>query len=293
MSRYRFIAAEQANHPIALLCRALGVSRSGYYAWRGREASARSVDDAALSRTIRQIHAKSRGTYGSPRIHAELRQEHGRRCGRKRVARLMRLSGLVGCHRRRFVRTTRREPATGSAPDLVERAFEASAPNRLWVADITYLPIMRGFAYLAVILDVFSRRVVGWAVADHLRVDLVLAALDFALARRRPSAGVVHHSDHGSQYTSLAFGQRCQDDGIVPSMGAVGNCYDNALAESFFATLETELIATSRWRTLAEARSAVFAFIETFYNPHRRHSALGYLSPIAFEKEYDRQQVVA
>ncbi len=168
-----------------------------------------------------------------------------------------------------------------------------SAPNRLGVADITDLPIMRGFAYLAVILDVFSRRVVGWAVADHLRVDLVRAALDFARARRRPAAGVVHHSDHGSQDTSLAFGQHCQDAGIVPAMGAGGNCSHNALAESVFATRESELIATSRWRTLAEARSAVFAFIETFYNPHRRHSALGYLSPIAFEKEYDRQQVVA
>lgn len=293
MSRYRFIAAEQANHPIALLCRVLGVSRSGFYAWRGREVSARSVDDAALSQTIRQIHVKSRGTYGAPRIHAELRSEHARRCGRKRVARLMRLAGLVGCHRRRFVRTTRREEGATSAPDLVARPFRAEAPDRIWCADITYLPLARGFAYLAVVLDVFSRKVVGWAVADHLRADLVLAALDFALTRRQPATGLIHHSDHGSQYTSLAFGERCRAAGVVPSMGAIGHCYDNALAESFFATLETELIAQSRWRTLAEARSAVFAFIETFYNPHRRHSALGYLSPATFEKEYDHQPVVA
>lgn len=293
MNRYRFIDAEQANHPIALMCRVLKVARSGYYAWRGREASARSIDDATLARTIRPIHATSRGTYGAPRIHAELRQEHDRRCGRKRVARLMRLAGLVGCHRRRVVRTTRREPAAESAPDRVARPFQATEPNRRWVADITYRPTSQGFAYLAVVLDVFSRNVVGWSLADHLRTDLVLAALDFAVGRRRPGPGLVHHSDHGSQYTSLAYGQRCHDVGIVPSMGAVGDCYDNALAESFFATLETELIARSRWRSLAEARSAVFVFIETFYNPHRRHSALGYLSPAAFEKEYDRQQLAS
>jgi putative transposase len=289
VSRYGFIAAEQAHHPIALLCRVLGVSRSGYYAWRCGRPAARSVDDAALTQTIRQIHVKSRGTYGSPRIHAELRQGHGRRCGRKRVARLMRQVGLVGCHRRPFVRTTRREPTAESAPDLVGRRFQALSPNRLWVADITYLPIARGFAFLAVVLDVFSRKVVGWAVADHLRGELVLAALELALARRRPAAGLIHPSDHGSQYTSLTFGLRCRETGIVPSMGAVGACYDNALAESFFATLETELIAGSRWRTVDEARSAVFAFVETFYNPHRRHSSLGYLSPTMFEKEYDRQ----
>jgi putative transposase len=205
----------------------------------------------------------------------------------------MRSVGLVGCHRRRFVRTTRREPTAVSAPDLVARLFQAEAPNRLWVADITYLPIARGFAYLAIVLDVFSRKLVGWALAEHLRSDLVLAALDIALARRQPSAVVVHHSDHGSQYTSLAFGQRCQEAGIVPSMGAVGDCYDNALAESFFATLETELIVGSRWRTLADARSAVFVFIETFYNPHRRHSALGYLSPTRFEERYDNRPLAS
>jgi transposase InsO family protein len=205
----------------------------------------------------------------------------------------MHLAGLVGCHRRRTVHTTKREPTAASAPDLVARAFTASAPDRLWVADITYLPLVRGFAFLAVVLDVFSRKVVGWTVSEHLRSDLVIAALDLALARRQPAPGLVHHSDHGSQYTSVAFGQRCQQFGILPSMGAVGDCYDNALAESFFATLETELIATSQWRTVAEARTAVFVFIETFYNSSRRHSALGYLSPANFEQRYDCRQLAS
>jgi putative transposase len=293
MSCFRFIVAEQAHHPIALLCRVLGVSRAGYYAWRKRTPAARAIANTRLTHTIQQIHAKSRRTYGVPRVHAELRDDHQIRCGRKRVARLMRLAGLVGCHRRRSVRTTKREPAAESAPDRVARVFTARAPNRLWVADITYLPLVRGFAYLAVVLDVFSRKVVGWALADHLRTDVVIAALELALGRRQPTDGLIHHSDHGSQYTSLAFGQRCHDAGIVPSMGAIGDCYDNALAESFFATLETELIATSHWRSLADARSSVFGFIETFYNPHRRHSALGYVSPNSFEKEYTKRQLAS
>jgi putative transposase len=293
MSCFGFIAAEQAHHPIARLCRLLGVSRSGYYAWRRRPLAARASANLHLTRTIQLIHRKSRRTYGAPRVHAELREDEGVRCGRKRVARLMRLAGLVGCHRRRTVHTTKREPTAASAPDLVARAFTVNAPNRLWVADMTYLPIARGFVFLAVVLDVFSRKVVGWALADHVRSELVVAALDLALGRRQPPAGLVHHSDHGSQYTSLAFGQHCQHAGILPSMRAVGDCYDNAVAESFFATLETELVATSRWRTLAEARTAVFAFIETFYNPHRRHSALGYLSPAIFEQRYDCRQLAS
>lgn len=293
MSCFRFIAAEQAHHPIARLCRVLDVSRAGFYAWRKRPPAPRTAADARLTQTIQQIHAKSRRTYGVPRVHAELRQDHKIRCGRKRVARLMRLAGLVGCHRRRTIRTTKREPTAKSAPDRVKRAFTAPAPNRLWVADITYLPLARGFAFLAVVLDVFSRKVVGWAVADHLRSDLVIAALELALGRRQVTEALVHHSDHGSQYTSLAFGQRCQEAGILPSMGAIGDCYDNALAESFFATLETELLATNHWRSLAEARTAIFAFIETFYNSQRRHSALGYRSPNKFEKEYDRRQLAS
>jgi putative transposase len=235
-----------------------------------------------LREQIVAIHSASRATYGAPRIHAEL-VALGVRCGRKRVARLMRLAGVVGCHRRRF-RTTRRDQARPSAPDLVKRAFVAAAPNRLWVADMTYVPTGQGFLFLAVVLDVCSRRIVGWSMTTHLRTDLVLAALNMALQHRRPAAGVIHHSDHGSQYTAQAFQERCRAAGIRSSMGSVGDCYDNALAESFFATLECELLSRSSLRTHAEARVALFDFIEVFYNRRRRHSALGYLSPESFER---------
>jgi putative transposase len=283
VSRFRFIDAEKATYPIALLCRVLGVSRAGYYGWRRRPPSSRAAADAALSATIRAIHGASRGTYGAPRVRAELADAHGVRCSRRRVARLMRGAGLAGCHRRRAVRTTRRDAAAAPAPDLVGRCFAAAAPDRLWTADITYLPTLAGFLYLAVVLDVFSRRVVGWAMAADLGARLVVDALEMALWTRRPAAGLVHHSDRGSQYSSLAFGRRCRAAGVVPSMGAVGDAYDNALTESFFATLECELIDRSRWRTHAEARTAVFGFVEAFYNRTRRHSALGYLSPAQFE----------
>jgi putative transposase len=283
VSRFRFIDAEKATYPIALLCRVLGVSRAGYYGWRRRPPSSRAAADAALSATIRAIHGASRGTYGAPRVRAELADAHGVRCSRRRVARLMRGAGLAGCHHRRAVRTTRRDAAAAPAPDLVGRCFAAAAPDRLWTADITYLPTLAGFLYLAVVLDVFSRRVVGWAMAADLGARLVVDALEMALWTRRPAAGLVHHSDRGSQYSSLAFGRRCRAAGVVPSMGAVGDAYDNALTESFFATLECELIDRSRWRTHAEARTAVFGFVEAFYNRTRRHSALGYLSPAQFE----------
>jgi putative transposase len=268
--------------------RVLEVSRSGYYAWRARPPSHRSVVDAGLSVTISQIHASSRGTYGAPRVHAELTADHGVRCGRKRVTRLMRHAGLVGCHRRRAQRTTRRDDTVAPAPDLVHRSFAISAPDRLWVADITYLPTWQGFLYLAVVLDVFSRKVNGWAMADHLRSELVVAALEMALWRLRPAAGVVHHSDRGAQYSSQAFGKRCRQAKIVPSMGSIGDCYDNALAESLFATLECELVASSRWRTHDQARTAVFDFIKVFYDAHHRHSALGYLCPASYERRYHR-----
>jgi len=259
------------------------VSRAGYDAWRGRPPPARAAADAALAATIRAVHAGSRGTYGAPRVRADLAGAHGVRCSRRRVARLMRAAGLVGCHRRRGVRTTRRDAAAAGAPDLVRRRFAAEAPDRVWVADSTDLPTLAGFLYLAVVRDVFSRRVVGWAMAADLGARLVVAALEMALWTRRPAAGLVHHSDRGSQYSSLAFGRRCRAAGVVPSMGATGDCFDNALAESFFATLECELVDRSRWRTHAEARTAVFAFVEGFYNRTRRHSALGYLSPAQFE----------
>lgn len=291
MRVYRLIAAEEASFPIRFMCRRLGVSASGFYAWRRRPASARARADAALIVQITTIHAASRGIYGAPRVHAELADAHTIHCGRKRVARLMRAAGLVGVCRRRGVRTTQRGEAAAPAADLVQRNFSAAAPNQLWVADITYVPTWQGFLYLAVVLDACSRRVVGWAMAAHMRAELVLDALEMALWNRQPDPGVIHHSDHGSQYTSLAFGQRCRRAGIVPSRGTVGDCYDNAMAESFFASLECELIDRSHWRTQSEARMAVFDYIEAFYNPRRRHSALGYLSPAQYERRH--AQVVA
>ncbi len=265
------------------MCRLLGVSTSGYYAWVKRPPSARAASDAALSAQIRAIHARSRGTYGAPRIHAELREE-GVCCSRKRVARLLRVAGLHGCHRRKAPRTTRRAPAADPAPDLVKRVFTAAAPDRLWVADITYVPTWAGFLYLAVVLDAYSRRVVGWAMAEHLRTELVIEAVEMALWRRRPGKGLIHHSDQGSQYTSLAFGRRLREAGVLASVGSRGDCFDNAMAESFFATLECELLARQRFPTRNAARLALFDYIEGFYNTHRRHSALDYLSPAAYER---------
>ena len=231
---------------------------------------------------MREIHARSRGTYGAPRIHAEL-AEDGVAVGRKRVARVMRAAGIAGVSRRRGPRTTRRDERARPAPDRVERRFEADEPNRLWLADITYVPTLAGFLYLAIVLDVFSRRVVGWAMAPHLRTELVIEALEMAVAQRRPVA-VVHHSDQGCQYTSLAFGARCREWGVALSMGSVGDCFDNAMAESFFATLECELLNRTTLSTHAEARAAVFEFVEGWYNTLRRHSALGYVSPLEFER---------
>jgi putative transposase len=282
---YRFVEREKARFPVRTLCRVLGVSPSGFWAWRRRGPSARARSDQALALTIKSIHARSRATYGVPRVHAEL-QATGSRVGRKRVARLMAASGLVGVHRRRFVRTTVRDRAAIAAPDLVERDFSAPTADRLWVADITYLPTRTGWCYLASILDAWSRRVVGWSMATHLRTELVTAALDMAIVRRRPAGGLVHHSDHGVQYTSLAFGRRLREAGIAPSMGSTGDCYDNAMAESFFATLETELIDRSDWASPGQARAAVFEYIEVFYNRIRRHSAIDYLSPAEFEERY-------
>jgi putative transposase len=293
VSAYRFVEREKATHPVARLCRVLGVSSSGYWAWRRRTPSPRARADEQLTRRIQAIHQASRGTYGAPRIQAEL-ASMGTCCGRKRVARLMRGAGLSGCHRRRCrVYTTRRDPRATPATDLVERRFVATAPNQLWVADITAVPTAEDFLYLAVILDVFSRRVVGWSMAAHLRADLVVGALEMAVWNRRPARGVIHHSDHGCQYTSLLFGQHCEEVGIRCSMGSVGDCYDNAMAESFFATLECELLDGRTFRTHLEARAALFEYIEVFYNRNRRHSALGYQSPDAFERRLPTTTPVA
>ena len=264
------------------MCRVLGVSASGYYVSRGRGPSRRAREDAALTERIREIHERSRQTYGSPRIHAELRYE-GVHVGRKRVERLMREAGIEGVSRRRRGKTTTRSTRHAPAADLVDRDFSADAPDQLWVADITYVPTWSGFLYLAVVLDVWSRRIVGWSMATTLHTKIVLDALEMAIRQRQP-VGVVHHSDQGCQYTSLAFGRRCREAGVRPSMGSVGDAYDNAMCESFFATLEMELIDRQSFATKSAARLAVFDFIEGFYNPQRRHSSIEDLSPIEFER---------
>ena len=270
-------------YPVATMCRVLRVSPSGFYAWRKRGQSPHAADDAALTAHIQFFHARSDGTYGAPRIWKDLREEADRRVAPKRVARLMKRAGLVGVHRRRGTRTTRRGPDGVVSADLVQRHFTATTPNQLWVADITYVPTWSGFLFLAIVLDVFSRRVVGWAMETSLKTDLVLAALQMAATQRRPQ-GVIHHSDHGCQYTALAFGKRCRELGVVPSHGSVGDAYDNAMAESFFATIECELFNRRNWHSPAEARPAIFRYIEGWYNPHRRHSALGQQSPMTYER---------
>jgi putative transposase len=292
VSRYRFIQAEQATYPIALLCRTLGVARSGYYAWRHRGVSVRQQADLVLTERIRAIHTDSRQTYGSPRVHAVLCQT-GVRCSRKRVARLMRQASLVGCRLRRRTRTTRAEPTHQPAPNLVARQFTVEHLDQLWVGDITYVPTWEGWLYLAVLLDACSRRVVGWAMAEHLGGELTRDALAMALARRRPSAALVHHSDRGSQYTATAYRAVLTQHGVAASMSRAGDCYDNALAESFIATLKTELIDRQSWPTRRSARRAIFDWIEGFYNRRRLHSALGYQSPIDFEEALTAIRLVA
>ena len=273
--------AHQAIWPVATQCRTLEVSTSGYYAWRERAPSSRVRRDREISARLVDLHRLSRGVYGSPRLLDDLADE-GVHIGRKRVARLMKEQGLRGASRRRREGTTKRSAAATPAPDLVRREFRADGPNQLWVADITYVPTWSTFLYVAIVLDVWSRRVVGWAMRTHLRTDLVLEALNMALARRGATE-VIHHSDQGCQYTSIAFGKRCREAGVRPSMGSVGDCYDNAMAESFFATLECELLERHSFRTPIEARLAVFDFIEGFYNSRRRHSAIGNVSPSRFE----------
>ncbi|HUF50547.1 MAG TPA: IS3 family transposase [Longimicrobiales bacterium] len=282
---FTFVRAHQAEYSIATMCRVLEVSTSGYYEWLKRTPSAHARRDDQLSKQIGEIHDDSRRTYGVPRVHAELKAD-GTRVARKRIARLMRETGRQGASRRSKTFTTQRDGDARPAPDLVDRKFVATGPDQLWVADITYVPTWAGFLYLAVVLDVWSRRIVGWAMANHLRTELVLDALNMAVSQRRPAA-VIHHSDQGCQYTSIGFGLRCREAGVRPSMGSVGDCYDNAMCESFFATLECELLADRRFRTQAEAEMAVFEFIEGWYNPRRRHSALGYLSPANFERAHE------
>src|SRR5208283_512936 len=275
--------AYQATYTIAMLCRVLEVSPSGYYAWCKRSPSARRQGDLLLGDRIEALFRKSRSTYGRPRIHADLRDE-GVSISGKRVARLMRERGIYGASRRKSTTTTIRNRDARPAPDLVDRKFTAERPDQLWVADITYIPTWAGFLYLAVVLDAYSRRVVGWSMANHLRTELVLEALNMAIYRRKPD-GVIHHSDQGCQYTSIAFGARCREANVRPSMGSVGDAYDNAMCESFNATLECELLVQHNFKTQREASLAIFDFIEGWHNPHRRHSALGYLSPNNYERQ--------
>ena len=273
-----FIHDHVADFPVQVMCELLGVSRGGYYAWAGRAESARAADDRTLATEIRAAYEASRGRYGSPRVHAELRAR-GRRIGRKRVARLMRGMGLAARRRRRFRRTTDSRHAFPIAPNLLERNFTAEAPDRVWLADLTYIWTAQGWLYLAAVLDLYTRRVVGWAMADHLRHELTLAALDMAIVRQRPAPGLVHHADRGVQYAAHGYRARLRRHGMVCSMSRKGDCWDNAPMESFFATLKGELVEAAEYDTRDEARADLFQYIEGFYNRRRLHSGLGYLTP--------------
>jgi len=291
VSVYRHISGERAHcYPVSLMCELLTVSESGYWAWLKRPPSDRELTDAWLTERIRAIHEASSGRYGSPRVHAVLRRE-GIRVGEKRVARLMALAGLQGAHqRRRRKGCTVRVEGVEPFGDLVGRDFRPDAPDRVWAADIKQIKTGEGWLYLAAVQDLFSRRIVGWAMAEHRRAELVVDALKMAVRRRRPARGTIHHSDHGGQYISLTFGQTVHDAGIAQSMGAVGTCFDNAVAETFFATLTKERLLHEApkggWTTRAELRSAIFEYIEGFYNPTRLHSTLGMRSPVEFEADH-------
>jgi putative transposase len=282
--KFRLIDEEKSHHPVSRMARVLGVTAAGYHAWKKRLASIRSREDDRLKRLIQEAHEHSHGIYGAPRIHAELALAHGERVSRKRVARLMAELGLEGVSRRGKRRARKIEAEMPAAPDFVRRRFTATAPNQLWIADITYVPTWEGWLFLAVVIDACSRRVCGWSMRDDLRADLVVDALGMATTRRRPDPGLIHHSDRGGQYRSLAFGRTLRDSGILASMGSRGDAFDNAAAESFMASIKTELTKRRTFKTRDEARLAVFSYIEAFYNPQRRHSALGYLSPIEYEK---------
>jgi transposase InsO family protein len=280
--RFGFIRTEKATYPVRLLCRTLQVSTSGFYAWCRRGLSARARKDAALKVEIRAAHAASGKRYGSPRILEDLKAD-GQQVGRKRVARLMREEGIEGQRKRRFRTTTDSRHSHPVAPNHLERDFSASAPNQTWVSDITYIWTREGWTYLAAILDLFSRRVVGWSMDSHIDQSLVLDALGMALRTRQPTPGLLHHSDRGVQYAGAAYQEQLRKSGIVCSMSRKGDCWDNAVAESFFSTLKAELVHHMDYASRSQARASVFDYIEVFYNPRRRHSSLGYSSPVDYE----------
>lgn len=282
--RYAFIAAHVAQFPMRLMCRALEVSRSGFYAWRGRPASKRSTENRLLLERIKAVHRKSRKTYGSPRVHVQLVAE-GERCGRGRVERLMRANGIRAKQKRKFVATTDSKHDLPVAENILDREFRVEEPNTVWSSDITYIPTDEGWLYLAGVLDLCSKTVVGWSMSESLEKGLVMDALRMAHRRRRPGAGLIHHSDRGSQYASDDYRKLLKDYGMQMSMSRKGDCWDNAVMESFFGTLKKELVHHRRYRTRAEARRDIFEFIEVFYNRERLHSSLGYMSPAAYEKQ--------
>jgi transposase InsO family protein len=283
--KFAFIAAKEVAYPVGAMCRMLNVSRSGYYAWKARPEATKKAKDAKLAEEIVDAHRRSRGIYGSPRVHRDLKSR-GLHVGKKRVERLMRESGLRGRSKRRFCFTTDSKHAFPVAPNVRDRRFEADAPNRAWVGDVTYIATGDGWLYLAVLLDLFSRRVVGWATSETNDRTLALAALDRALDQRRPAAGLLHHTDRGSPYASDDYQAALARRGIVVSMSRTGDCYDNAVAESFFATLKSEHVDHEDFPSREVARASIAEYIEGSYNPGRRHSSLGYVSPIEFELRY-------
>jgi len=284
---FAFITQDCPDLPVATCCRVMKVSTSGFYAWVAQPVSDRDLNDAYLTNSIVDIHRLSRGSYGSPRVHAELRLGENVRCGRKRVERLMRQAGITGVYRRRRRGCTQRDPDAQPSEDLVNRTFDVTEPDRLWVMDVTEHPTGNGKIYLAVVLEAFSRMVVGWSIADHMRAELVVDALQMAIWRRQPSPGTVAHADHGAQYTSWAFGRRLRSAGLLGSMGSIGDCFDNAAVESFFGTLQLELLDQHSWSDRQQLASAIFEWIECWYNPRRRHSYCDMLSPADYEAAHN------
>ena len=281
--RYRCIHRRRSQYPVAMMCRVLRISKSGYYAWRLRPESARAKTDRELTRVIRRVHAESKQVYGRPKITAELKHE-GYGCGERRVGRLMRLAGLRGCPQRRYKVTTQSDPSHPVASNLLQQDFTAERPNQRWAADITYVSTKRGWLYLAVVMDLYSRRIIGWSMDRWISRHLAIDALSMALDRRRPESDLIHHSDRGAQYTSDDFRDELETHGIECSMSARGNCYDNAVVESFFGVLKRERVNRVRYRDRDEARADIFDYIECFYNRKRRHGYLGNISPVAFEE---------